>query len=368
MNGVMGMTELAIGLATQAEQRTYLKTALGSAQSLMVILNEILDFSKIEAGQMQIENVAFDLHQVVQECLSVVEVRARTKGLTLVRTLTPDLPPQLLGDPGRIRQVLNNLCDNAIKFTGRGELTVQIQLKGDEMAGFEAQLSVTDTGVGIAPEKHKAIFDAFNQADASTTRQFGGTGLGLTICTRLVELMGGRMWVESVVGLGSTFHFTARLGHVPLLAEAVRPDEPGATDLAQRQLTVLLVEDHPVNQLLVTALLGKWNHRVILAKNGQEAVDIFPSQRWDIVLMDIQMPVMGGMEATAIIRSQEAPYQRVPIVAITANAMETDRHACQLVGMDDYMAKPFNAAGLAEMLARHCPPVAPPPSVLNNTT
>jgi PAS domain S-box-containing protein len=359
MNGVMGMTELAISLATNAEQRTYLNTALGSAQSLMVILNEILDFSKIEAGQMQIESVPFDLHQMVQECLTGVEVRTRAKGLTLARMLAPGLPRQVLGDPGRIRQVLNNLCDNAIKFTHQGGLKVQIQLHGDALTGYEAQLSVTDTGVGITADKQEAIFDAFSQADASTTRQFGGTGLGLTICTRLVELMGGRIWVESAVGTGSTFHFTARLGLVAPLAETSLKDEPVATAVTPRQLSVLLVEDHPVNQMLVIALLKKWNHQVVLAKNGQEAVDIFSSRLWDIVLMDIQMPVMGGMEATTLIRAQESPHQRVPIVAITASAMEADREACRLAGMDDHMAKPFNAAGLEAVLARHCPsPVA----------
>ena len=355
MNGVMGMTELAIGLANHTEQRAYLKTALGSAQSLMVILNEILDFSKIEAGQMAIENVAFDLHDVVTECLAAMEGRVHVKGLALERSLQPDLPLRLLGDPGRIRQILTNLCDNAIKFTPQGSVKVQVQLHGDALAGYEAHLSVADTGVGIAADKQKLIFDAFSQADASTTREFGGTGLGLTICARLATLMGGRIWVESVPGMGSTFHFTVHLGYVAPAPALQAARKAASTPLsAALQLLVLLVEDHPINQMLATTLLKKWNHEVVLAKNGQEAVDLFPTRDWDLVLMDMQMPVMGGLEATRHIRAMEPSQRRVPIVAVTANAMEADREACRLAGMDAHLAKPFNAAEMEALIALHC--------------
>jgi PAS domain S-box-containing protein len=355
MNGVMGMTELAIGLANHPEQRAYLQTALGSAQSLMVILNEILDFSKIEAGQMAIENVAFDLRDVVTGCLAAMEGRIHAKGLALERILQPDLPLRMLGDPGRIRQILTNLCDNAIKFTKQGSLKVQVQLGGDALAGYEAHLSVADTGVGIAVDKQQLIFDAFSQADASTTREFGGTGLGLTICARLATLMGGRIWVESEPGAGSTFHFTVHLGHV---APAPSPALPVAREAASAStahpMLVLLVEDHPINQMLATTLLKKWNHEVVLAKNGQEAVDLFPTRDWDLVLMDMQMPVMGGLEATRHIRAMVPSQRHVPIVAVTANAMEADREACRLAGMDAHLAKPFNAAELAALIALHC--------------
>jgi PAS domain S-box-containing protein len=362
MNGIMGMTELAIELATDPDQRSFLNTAQTSARSLMVILNEILDFSKIEAGQMEVEKVPFDLHSVVGECLTAFEARTRTKGLSLTHALQSGVPKLLLGDPGRMRQVLNNLCDNAIKFTKQGGIHVQMQLHGDASAGFEARFSVTDTGVGIAADKQKAIFDAFSQADASTTRQFGGTGLGLTICSRLVELMGGRIWVESELQYGSTFHFTVRLGHVELPALVPVTDEPPAPvstvptlgAVVPRPLTILLVEDHPINQLLAMSLLKRWKHQVVLAQNGQEALDLFGSQAWDIVLMDIQMPVMGGLEAAKRIRALEPPHQRVPIVAVTANAMESDHEACRQSGMDDHLAKPFTAAGLAAMLELHC--------------
>ena len=214
MNGVIGMTELALGMAGDAEQRDYLETVLSSSLSLMVILNELLDFSKIEAGQLDIEHIPFNLRQVLTSSLASVEGRTNTKGLTLTCEIPADLPVKLLGDPGRIRQVLVNLCDNAIKFTRQGGLTVRLQWQGDEAAGYEVQIAVTDTGVGIAVDKQKLIFDAFSQADNSITRQFGGTGLGLTICSRLVGLMGGRIWVQSKPGQGSTFFYTLQLGAV----------------------------------------------------------------------------------------------------------------------------------------------------------
>jgi CheY-like chemotaxis protein len=223
--------------------------------------------------------------------------------------------------------------------------------------------------VGIAPEKQQLIFAAFSQADASTTRQYGGTGLGLTICARLVELMGGRIWLESQLGQGSTFHFTVRLGLV--LASAAALPRPavalpgsGSGPLAgakpnaphvNRPLLVMLVEDNAINQLVATSLLKKWGHTVVLAENGQESLDLYPTRAWDAILMDMQMPVMGGLEATAGIRSVEPADHHVPIIAITANAMDTDREACLAAGMDDFLAKPLNASDLQTMLEHYCP-------------
>ena len=219
---------------------------------------------------------------------------------------------------------------------------------------YEAHLCVTDSGVGIAAEKRSLIFEAFSQADASTTRQFGGTGLGLTICARLVELMGGRIWVESELGQGSSFHFTLTLGCPQAAPAALPASAPAAAQVgaSQRQLTVLLVEDHPVNQLLASTLLKKWGHEVVLAENGRVAVDLFPTRDWDIVLMDMQMPVMGGLEATRLIRAGEDPGRHTPIIAMTANAMEADRQACVDAGMDEHLAKPFKSAALQELLQR----------------
>ena len=354
MNGVIGMTELVMATPLDSTQHEYLTIVKNSAQSLMVILNDILDFSKIEAGKLNIESVDFALSELVHDTLKTLVPRARRKGLVLVEKLAPDLPTLVQSDPVRIRQVLTNLCDNAIKFTAQGSVTVTVARKLSEIGDAQLQFSVADTGIGIPAEKQKAVFEAFSQADSSTTRKFGGTGLGLTICARLVELMGGRIWIESVPGQGSTFHFTVRLQTARPAAPQLTTRLPDDTAVqALRPLEVLLVEDHPINQILATTLLKKWGHNVVLAKNGQEALDLFPGQPWDVVLMDMQMPVMGGLQATRLIRSQEPVGSHTPIVAMTANAMESDRQACIEAGMDDHLAKPFNAASLQAVLAKH---------------
>ena len=364
MNGVIGMTDLALDTPLNAAQHEYLTIVKNSAKSLMVILNDILDFSKIEAGKLAIERVDFSLASTVSETLKTIEARATKKGLALLCLMEADMPGLVWGDPGRIRQILTNLCDNAIKFTAQGTVTVGVKylrLPGHE---DEIHFSVRDTGIGIPLEKQQGVFEAFSQADASTTRQFGGTGLGLTISARLASLMGGRIWLESEPGQGSTFHFTVQTQAVadmpsatatPLPLDLIAPPETAP----RRALQVLLVEDYPVNQMLATALLKKWGHVVVLANNGQEAVDLFPGQHWDVVLMDMQMPVMGGVEATQVIRASEPPGQRTPIIAMTANAMESDRLACLAAGMDDYLTKPFNAVTLKAMIEGVVPVLTP---------
>jgi PAS domain S-box-containing protein len=369
MNGVIGMTGLALDTDLDSKQRHYLNTVKSSAESLLVILNDILDFSKIEAGKLEIERIPFDLSKLMDDVGIAMEFRTSKKGLTLACDLAPDLPAMVVGDAGRIRQVLVNLFDNALKFTRQGGITLRAQVGARKAGECELHWSVSDTGVGIAPEKQKLIFAAFAQADASTTRQYGGTGLGLAICARLVELMGGRIWVESNLGQGSTFHFTVRLGQVLASAAALpRPAvalpgsgsgplagaKPNAAHV-NRPLLVMLVEDNAINQLVATSLLNKWGHTVVLAENGQESLDLYPTRAWDAILMDMQMPVMGGLEATAGIRSVEPADHHVPIIAITANAMDTDREACLAAGMDDFLAKPLNAADLQTMLEHYCP-------------
>jgi nitrogen fixation negative regulator NifL len=352
MNGVIGMTDLALELEQNPTQREYLRIVKSSAQSLMVILNDVLDFSKIEAGKLNIEAVRFPLVETIEETLKTLQSRAKQKGLALESNLQPDLPDDVLGDPVRLRQILTNLCDNAIKFTAQGGVYVAVRCSSTE-AGHALEISVRDTGIGIAPDKQQGVFDAFSQADTSTTRRFGGTGLGLTICARLVQLMDGRIWLESQEGQGSTFYFTIQVQNAAALPGAsVSPTAPSRAP-ATRVLQVLLVEDHPINQILATTLLKKWGHTVVLAKNGQEAVDLFGSQTWDVILMDMQMPVMGGLEATRLIRQTEGAGKRTPIIAMTANAMDSDRQACLQAGMDDHLAKPFNAAGLQAMLQLH---------------
>ena len=358
MNGVIGMTDLALDTALDDEQRSYLTTVKSAAQSLMVILNDILDFSKIEAGKLNIESIEFPLTSTLTETLTPIRARAEKKGLTLLCQLAPDLPAIVRGDPGRIRQILTNLCDNAIKFTTQGSVTIEVHCLPVNDEEIDIHWRVRDTGIGIPIDKQQGIFEAFTQADTSTTRQFGGTGLGLTICARLVELMGGHIDVDSEPGRGSTFHFMLRLGRVAAVPQAAQP-LPTQTLSAQHPLRVLLVEDHRVNQILATLLLEKWGHTVVLAENGQVAVDLFPTAAWDIVLMDMQMPVMGGLKATELIRAGEPANQHTPIIAVTANAMESDREACEQAGMDGYLTKPLSAPALQSMLARFCPATPP---------
>ena len=357
MNGIIGMADLALESRVKAERDEYLKVVRASAGLLLTVINDILDFSKIEAGKLQIEHIGFDLRQTIGDALTPLVLTARDKRLDIVSDVQPDVPSRVIGDAGRLQQILFNLVGNAIKFTERGEVVVRVASASSDAAGHLLVCSVRDTGIGISADKLTHIFDAFAQADASTTRKYGGTGLGLTITHRLVELMGGQLTVESTPGVGSVFHFT-----LPLPVELAEPADTAAARppiaAAPGALDVLLVEDHPVNQKLATSLLGKWGHQVTLAVNGQEAVDAVTSgEHFDVVLMDMQMPVMGGIEATQRIRQFETDQgrPRVPIAAMTANAMQGDREACLEAGMDDYLAKPIRADDLAAMLSRLVP-------------
>ena len=505
MNGIIGMTELALDTNLDAEQRHYLKTVKSSAEALLTIVNDILDFSKIEAGKMQFEAIPFSLPDVVLEAARVLAVAAHKKGLELMVNIDPAVPARVVGDPVRLRQVLTNLLGNAIKFTDRGDIVVEVAVDRVTYSSIFLRFSVHDTGIGIPVDKQQVIFEAFSQADVSTTRRFGGTGLGLAICARLVQLMDGRVWLDSVEGQGSSFHFVARFGvelaaggesdlpnfkgqralviddnptaagylvqmleRLQLQASAVTDsqaalaviersravafpydyvlvdatmDAPagfalaeawkggeqseklvmllttenqrhdlarlrelnvsthlvkpvGMVDLAEalslstkgdegyegdvssffgefhlddlsgvdrdNGLDVLLVEDNPVNQELALRLLQKNMHRVTIANNGLEALDQFEKQRFDVILMDMQMPIMGGIEATEAIRSREMrrswvvseDFRPVYIVAMTANVMASDRERCFQAGMNDYVEKPLRREALNAALAR----------------
>jgi PAS domain S-box-containing protein len=499
MNGIIGMTELALDTELTVEQRDYLTMVKTSAEALLTLLNDILDFSKIEAGKLELDRTAFALRDSLGDTVSTLAVRAHSKGLELAADVVGDVPDALVGDPGRLRQIVVNLAGNAIKFTEEGEVVVRVEVESRTDDSVLLHIAVRDTGIGIPPEKQRLIFDAFSQVDASTTRKYGGTGLGLAISSQLVALMGGRIWVESEAGRGSAFRFTARFdlqaepggpplpvapvdledlrvlvvddnatnrrilaemlsnwgmvatavegGHAALealaaatgraepfavvLLDAVMPemdgwavaaqisrssappatlmmlssaDRRGATDLCEqlgiaahltkpvrqsdlldammsalgasvaaprpqhppepedgglRPLRVLLAEDNAVNQRLAVSVLEKWGHEVAVAHNGREAVEALAQDRFDLVLMDMQMPEMDGFEATAFVRAKErAEGGHVPIVAMTAHAMKGDRERCLAGGMDGYVSKPFRRAELLAAIRTVVPDAA----------
>jgi len=306
MNGVLGMTELALDTTLTADQREYLLTVQSSADALLTVINDILDFSKIEAGKMELDPIAFDLRGCVAEITKVLVWQIRVKPVALQSEIHPNVPERVIGDPMRLRQVLLNLLGNAVKFTERGQITLTVESGGSEADMLE--FSVRDTGIGIAPEKQRAIFQAFSQADGSMSRRYGGTGLGLTISARLVEMMGGSISVESQPGQGSCFRFTihAEAAGQPLNSEpAANPALPARAEPARR-LRVLLAEDHPVNRQLAVKLLEREGHNVVVAANGREALLALAAESFDIVLMDVQMPVMDGIEATQALRRSRA--------------------------------------------------------------
>ncbi len=397
MNGVIGFTNLLLDTPLAGEQRDFAQTIKNSGESLLTLINDILDFSKIEAGKLEVERVPFSLEDTARDVVRLLSAPAGAKGLALLLKVAPDAPAHALGDAARARQVLLNLAGNAVKFTERGSVTIEVRgRKSDGRNGEGAsppshqppqiQVSVTDTGIGIPAEKHSQLFTKFTQADSSTTRRFGGTGLGLAISKRLVELMGGEIGVRSVERQGSTFWFTLSAEVSPLPAsgkgtghltgepsrkpptETVAITPSGSRAVRWR---VLLAEDTSTNQKLALHFLAKLGCSVDVASNGREAVSLARQQRYDLILMDCHMPGMDGYEATAEIRKSESAGNvpgslrspRVPIIALTANAMQGDRDNCLAAGMDDYLAKPLQQAELQRVLDRwlkeHRPGVAP---------
>ena len=354
MNGILGMTEVLLDSPLPEEQRGYLSIIKASGDSLLTIINDILDFSKIEAGRLELENIPFELSRTIAAIVSGQQAQASAKGLSIDLQLADDLPRVITCDPVRLGQVITNLLGNAIKFTEKGNISICVRCVEPSCAGsIRLHVSVADTGIGIAPEKLTTIFTSFAQADNSVTRQYGGTGLGLTISRELVTLMGGTLQVESVFGQGSVFSFDFPAGIPEEQAECSETRLSGDEQQTLRTLEILLVEDNKVNQRLVFAILGKAGHRVSVASDGLEALECLNERTFDVVLMDLQMPGLDGIETTQRIRAQEAVSGRhVPIIAITANALPGDKERCLAAGMDGYLTKPFNRAELFQVLAR----------------
>jgi PAS domain S-box-containing protein len=357
MNGVLGMTELALGTALTPEQREFIGTAHASAESLLALLNDILDLSKIEAGKLDLVAEPFGLRATLDEALRPLALRARTKGLELRCAVAADVPDDLVGDACRLRQVLLNLIGNALKFTERGNVALEVALEGQQADERRLSFTVRDTGIGIPANRLEAIFAPFEQVDSSTARRYGGTGLGLPIACRLVGLMGGRVRAESVPGQGSTFSFTACLRQALRAERAVADGDEGTGRAAggpgTPRLRILLADDNEVNQRLGVGLLGLQGHEVQVVGTGQDALTALASgPPFDVVLMDVQMPDMDGLQAVAALRRQEAGTgRRVPVIAVTAHAMQGDRERCLSAGMDGYVTKPISGAMLARAIA-----------------
>lgn len=366
MNGVIGMTELLLEGGFSAEQqRKHLLAIRDSADNLMIIINDILDFSKIEAGKLALAPAPFLLRRSLEQGVYALRFKAEQKGLRLLVYVDRDVPDRLDGDLLKLRQILTNLAGNAIKFSDVGEISVAVHLEQSREQSCLLRFCVADQGIGIPVEAQSRIFETFEQADSTTTKKYGGTGLGLPICKRLADMMGGRIWVESEPGQGSRFLFTVQFGIVPD-GQAIEGEGSGenasSTVSAVRARKILLTDDVEVNRELVKAILERYDHEITESTNGREAVDAFRTGRFDIVLMDVQMPEMDGLQATREIRQYEQQHGvgRTPIIAMTAYAGKDDRDICLHAGMDDYISKPIKPMQVLEKLSQYCGAGDPP--------
>jgi two-component system, sensor histidine kinase len=360
MNAIIGIADVLTESELNAEQRNQLRVLRSAGETLLNLINDILDFSKIEAGQLHLENIGYNLPQLVADTVEITRLRAKEKGLAVEAIIDPDVPRGVLGDPTRMRQVLINLIGNAIKFTEKGGVTVRVT-RDTTFPGTRLKFSVADTGIGIPHEKQNQLFQKFMQVDSSTTRKYGGTGLGLAICKQLVEMMGGKIGVESESGRGSTFHFSLDVTADATVAASgdgmAKSGAPLAETAVIPPVRILLVDDTPENRLLIQTYLKKTPHQVETAENGEVALSMFKEKSCDLVLMDMQMPVMDGYTATREIRKWEQSSGRkpTPVVALTSHAMSEDAKKSLDAGCTDHVVKPIRKARLLEVIAQYAP-------------
>jgi CheY-like chemotaxis protein len=362
MNGVLGMVGVLLDSELSSEQRKQARTIRDSGEALLSLLNDILDLSKIEAGQVELEVLDFDLEGLLDSVDSLWGPRLQGKGLELSIQVAPDVAPVLSSDPTRIRQILFNLVGNAAKFTDQGKIAVDVSQRALKDGELELRFAVTDTGIGIEPDAQSRLFSKFTQANNSVTRRFGGTGLGLAICKQLAELLDGEIGVESAPGRGSSFWFTVRCvpGNAAIVDTQAWTGETVAAEAPDsgRPLRILVAEDNHINQTVLLAMLGKAGHRIDIAGNGLEAISSVTRVDYDLLLMDVQMPEMDGITATRRIRDLPGETGRIPIIALTANAMKGDREKYLAAGMNDYVSKPIKSNALFAAIAR-CTGVKP---------
>ena len=355
LNAVIGMTTLLQDTPLNSAQQEYVNTIRAGSDTLLTSINDILDFSKIEAGRMELETQVFNLESCVGDAMEILAPPAAAKNLKLAYLPAEGLPTWVSADPTRLRQVLVNLLSNAVKFTDQGEVVVRAELDSQQEESLVLHFSVSDTGIGIPPRQLDRVFEIFTQADASIARRYGGTGLGLSISSRLVRIMGGRIWVESQEGQGSTFHFTLPVERAQPQTESALAPAFDATFAARHPQHILLAEDNPVNQRVAVLFLERLGYQIDTVANGLEAVEAVQRQPYDLVLMDVRMPELDGLEAARRIRA-ELPAERQPrIVAMTAYAYQEDLRECLAAGMDDHLTKPIQYDPLVAVLRKHAP-------------
>ncbi|MBU0481526.1 MAG: response regulator [Proteobacteria bacterium] len=356
MNGVMGLTDILLNMELPEQHRKFLTLIKTSADRLLNIINDILDFSKIEAGKMELEAVGFSLREALTPSLHLFRHKAEGKGLSFNWVIDEQVPDLLVGDPVRISQILLNLIDNAVKFTEKGSVFVKVELHGEAGENCHLHFEIRDTGIGIPLNRQHQIFTAFSQADNSHSRRYGGTGLGLAIITELVKQMKGRIWIENnpEAESGSIFHFVLSLPTSTAPAAQPPPPKPAKKEeLLPANLNILLIDDEPINRLIASEMIRQQGFKVSEAESGQQALELLAGQRFDLVLMDVEMPGMDGFETSRTIRSREKRDVHIPIIALTAHAVDGYREKCLAAGMDDYLAKPFEYDDLLEIISRH---------------